>query len=47
MILIIIIICVLSYIALRLTLKSKYNRKLKMMMLFGSGGHTSEMLLTF
>lgn len=26
---------------------SKYNKKLKMLMLFGSGGHTGEMLMTF
>jgi hypothetical protein len=39
-----IIICILFLV--RYLIRSHYNKKLKMLILFGSGGHTYEMLMT-
>lgn len=41
------IIVIIILLFLRLVLRKSYNQKLKMMILFGSGGHTTEMLYMF
>ncbi|CAD8058569.1 unnamed protein product [Paramecium primaurelia] len=41
-----ILILLLIYIGLRFCIASKYNKKYNMLILFGSGGHTYEMLMT-
>ncbi|CAD8158662.1 unnamed protein product [Paramecium pentaurelia] len=41
-----ILILVLIYVGLRFCIHSKYNKKYNMLILFGSGGHTYEMLMT-
>lgn len=41
-----ILILLLIYIGFRFCIASKYNRKYNMLILFGSGGHTYEMLMT-
>lgn len=41
------IICLVGLVLLRILKKSTYNKKKKMLILFGSGGHTSEILMIF
>lgn len=46
MLLISAIIIILLFGFLRYLIQSKYNKKYNMLILFGSGGHTYEMLMT-